>query len=116
TLNAGKNNTYPGVLFYQDRLATTGTMTTATAPAGSPFTVSSLNNVTLSGAVYFPKNRIDISQVNNIGGSPTNRCTIWIGRYIRFANYNYNSKGGCKNYETKPAGKTTTDTRNKVMQ
>ncbi len=112
TLNAGKNNTYPGVLFYQDRNATAGTMTSTTAT----FTVASLNNATLGGAVYFPQNRIDISSINNIGGTSTTGCTIWIGRYIKFSSYNNNYKGGCQNYGTTPAGRTTTNTRNKVMQ
>jgi selenophosphate synthase len=79
----------------------------------------------LSGAVYFPQNRIDISTINNIGGSPTTGCTIWIGRYIKFSSYNNNYKGGCEIYHTKPAGITTTTTttttssttgRNKVME
>jgi Flp pilus assembly protein TadG len=113
TLNAGKNNTYPGLLFWQDIRAPAGTMADASSKT---FTVSSLNNVTLSGAVYFPQNRIDISQVNNIGGSPTTGCTIWIGRYIKFSSYNNNYKGGCSTYGTTPAGITTTNTRNKVMQ
>ena len=70
------------------------------------FTVASLNNATLSGAVYFPQNRIDISSINNIGGN----CTIWIGRYIKFASYNNNYKSGCATYGTTPAGVSTTTT------
>jgi hypothetical protein len=50
TLNAPSTGTYQGVLFYQDSRATAGTMTSTT----KIFTVASLNNATLSGAVYFP--------------------------------------------------------------
>ncbi len=124
SLNAGTANTYAGVLFYQDRRAPAGTMD-ATSKI---FTVASLNNSTLSGAVYFPQNAINISSINNIGGSPTTGCTIWIGRYIKFSSYNNNYKGGCSTYGTKPAGITTTTTttqttttttttnRNKVLE
>ena len=120
-LNAPSTGTYKGVLFYQDRRAIAGTMVSTS----KIFTVASLNNATLSGAVYFPQNRIDISTINNIGGSPTTGCTIWIGRYIKFSSYNNNYKGGCQNYGTTPAGITTTTTttttssttgRNKVME
>jgi hypothetical protein len=118
-LNAPSTGPYQGVLFYQDRRAPAGTMTSGSRI----FTVASLNNATLSGAVYFPQNRIDISSINNIGGSPTTGCTIWIGRYIKFSSYNNNYKGGCETYKTKPAGVTTTTTttssttgRNKVME
>src|SRR5262249_38188572 len=78
TLNAGAStstNTYPGVLFYQDRRATAGTMTSTSRI----FTIASLNNATLDGAVYFPQNRIDLSSINNIKSD----CTIWIGRYVK---------------------------------
>src|SRR5205823_3049941 len=57
TLNAPSSGDYPGVLFYQDRRATAGTM----ASTSKIFTVASLNNATLNGAIYFPQNRIDIS-------------------------------------------------------
>jgi hypothetical protein len=106
SLNAGSGNTYPGVLFYQDRNAPLGTMSSTT----KIFTIASLNNATLAGAVYFPSNRIDIASINNIGGSPTTGCTIWIGRYIKFSSYNNNYKGGCKNFGTTPAGYQTTTT------
>jgi Flp pilus assembly protein TadG len=124
TLNAGKNNTYPGVLFYQDRRATTGTMTSTS----KIFTVASLNNATLSGAIYFPQNRIDISSINNIGGTSSTGCTIWIGRYIKLSSYNNNYRAACSSYGTTPAGITTTTTttqtttttttvaRNRVME
>lgn len=106
SLNAGTGDTYPGVLFYQDRRVANGTMTSSS----KIFTLSSLNNVTLSGAVYFPNNRIDIESVNNIDGTSNTGCTIWIGRYIKFASYNNAFKGGCSNYGTTPAGITTTTT------
>lgn len=115
TLNAGKTNTgaYTGVLFYQDRRATTGTMTSTS----KIFTISSLNTVTLNGAIYFPNNRIDISSVNVVGAG-ANGCTIWIGRYIKFSSYNNNYKGGCSTYGTKPASivTTTTATKGKVYE
>jgi Flp pilus assembly protein TadG len=105
TLNAGKTNTgsYTGVLFYQDRRATVGTMTST----AKIFTISSLNTVTLNGAIYFPNNRIDISSINN-AGSGANGCTIWIGRYIKFSSYNNNYMGGCATYGTTPAVVPTT--------
>jgi len=115
TLNAGKTNTgaYTGVLFYQDRRATTGTMTSTS----KIFTISSLNTVTLNGAIYFPNNRIDISSVNVVGAG-ANGCTIWIGRYIKFSSYNNNYKGGCSTYGTTPASivTTTTATKGKVYE
>ena len=52
---------YAGVLFYQDRRVPNGTM----ASTSKIFTISSLNTVTLTGAIYFPNNRIDISSINN---------------------------------------------------
>lgn len=108
TLNAGKTNTgvYAGVLFYQDRRANTGTMSSTS----KIFTVSSLNNATLSGAIYFPNNRIDISSINNFGGTASTGCTIFVGRYIKFSSFNNNYKGGCSTYGTTPVGITTTTT------
>ena len=52
---------YAGVLFYQDRRVPNGTMSSTS----KIFTISSLNTVTLTGAIYFPNNRIDISSINN---------------------------------------------------
>jgi len=107
TLNAPYSGTYAGVLFYQDRRATAGTM----ASTSKIFTVASLNNATLSGAIYFPQNRIDISSINNFGGGSTNGCTVWIGRYLKFSSFNNNYKGGCKTYyNTNVPGITTTIT------
>ena len=54
---------YAGVLFYQDRRVPNGTMSSTS----KIFTISSLNTVTLTGAIYFPNNRIDISSINNSG-------------------------------------------------
>jgi Flp pilus assembly protein TadG len=120
TLSAGTSGTFPGVLFYQDRRVAAGTMTSTS----KIFTVASLNNATLNGAVYFPQNRIDISSINNIGGTSTTGCTIWIGRYLKFSSYNNAFKGGCSTYGTTPAGITTTTTqttnqttyKNKVLE
>jgi Flp pilus assembly protein TadG len=124
TLNAGSSsstNTFPGVLFYQDRRAPAGTWSPPNVTSTSKiFTVSSLNNATLSGAIYFPKNAIDISNVNNFKGT----CTIWIGRYINFSSFNNAGKSGCSTYGTTPAGVTTTTTqttstttyKNRVME
>jgi len=101
SLNAGKTNTgsYTGVLFYQDRRAYVGTMTSTS----KIFTISSLNTVTLNGAIYFPNNRIDISSINNAGSGSTG-CTVWVGRYIKFSSYNNNYTGGCATWGTTPVG------------
>jgi hypothetical protein len=119
TLTAGNDGTaYAGVLFYQDRRVAAGTMTSTS----KIFTLASLNNATLAGAIYFPQNRIDISNINNIGGNSSTGCTIWIGRYIKLSSYNNAYKGGCSTYGAKPAGVTTTSTntttsyKNKLME
>ncbi|WP_170921201.1 pilus assembly protein TadG-related protein [Enhydrobacter aerosaccus] len=96
---------FPGVLFYQDRNAPIGTMTSTS----KIFTVTSLNNAKLSGAVYFPNNRIDISSLNNAGNS-TNGCTVWVGRYLKFTSYNNNYVAGCGTFSTKWATMQTTAT------
>lgn len=106
TLNAPNSGTYKGVLFYQDRRVATGTMSSTS----KIFTVSSLNNATLAGAIYFPNNKIDIASINNVGGSATDGCTIWIGRYVKLSSYNNAFKGGCAAYGTTPPGITTTTT------
>ena len=120
-LNAGKNSmtyagqTFPGgILFYQDPRATAGTMTSTS----KIFTVSSLSNATLAGAIYFPNNRLDISNISTFGGTPSTGCTIWIGRYIKFSNFSSTYKGGCTSYGTVPASvtKTTTVTKGKVLE
>jgi Flp pilus assembly protein TadG len=120
-LNAGsasmtyKGQTFPGgILFYQDPRATPGTM----ASSSKIFTVSSLSNATLSGAIYFPNNRIDISNISTFGGNATTGCTIWLGRYLKFSNFSSTYKGGCGNYGTVPASisTTTTTTRGKVFE
>ena len=106
TLNAGKTNTgiYKGVLFYQDRRATTGTMSST----AKIFTVTALNNATLTGAIYFPNNKIEIATINNFGGTASTGCTIWVGRYIKFQAFNNNYKGGCDAYGTTPVAIVTT--------
>jgi len=119
-LNAGSNNTafqgntFNGILFYQDPRATVGTMSSAS----KIFTVSSLSNATLTGAIYFPNNRIDISNISTFGGNATTGCTIWLGRYLKFSSFSSTYKGGCANYGTTPAGivTTTTITKGKVFE
>jgi hypothetical protein len=106
TLSASPTGPYAGILAYQDRRADLGTMSTTS----KIFSVSSLNNANLSGAIYFPRNRIDISSINNFGGTSSNGCTIWVGRYIKFSSFNNNYKGGCATFNTKPVGITTTTT------
>jgi Flp pilus assembly protein TadG len=106
TLSAPPSGTYKGVLAYQDRRASVGTMTSTS----KVFSVISLNNARLSGAIYFPNNRIDISNINNFGGNSSNGCTIWVGRYIKFSSFNNNYKGGCATFGTTPVGVTTTTT------
>ncbi|MBS0520182.1 MAG: Tad domain-containing protein [Proteobacteria bacterium] len=106
TLSAPPSGTYAGVLFYQDRNAPVGTMTSTS----KIFTVTSLNNAKLSGAIYFPNNRIDISSLNNAGNS-TNGCTVWVGRYLKFTSYNNNYIAGCDTFKTKPVRMQTTSTQ-----
>lgn len=112
TLSAPNSGTYMGVLFYQDRRVAAGTMNSSS----KIFTLSSLNNATLSGAIYFPNNAINISSINNIGGTSSTGCTIWIGRYLKFSSYNNNFKGGCGSYGTVPAGYNTITSKGKVLE
>ena len=105
TLSASPSGTYKGVLVYQDRAATQGTM----ASTSGIFTLYSLNNAKLAGAIYFPQNKIDISSLNNAGNS-TQGCTVWVGRYVKFSNYNNNWIAGCGLFGTTPAGIQTTTT------
>jgi Flp pilus assembly protein TadG len=112
TLSAPSSGTYAGILVYQDRRASVGTMTSTT----KYFNVSSLNNATLNGAIYFPNNRIQVSSINNVGANAT--CTVWIGRYIKFTSYNNNWITGCATYNTTPASivTTTTVTKGKLFE
>jgi hypothetical protein len=114
SLNAPSTGTYAGVLFYQDRNVAAGTMISTS----KIFTVASLNNATLMGAIYFPKNRIDISSVNNFGGDSTTGCSILIGRYLKLSSFNNNYKAGCPTYNTTPGGVTTstTVTKGKIFE
>lgn len=112
TAAAANPTRYPfgaGVLFYQDRNASVGTMSSTS----KIFTLSSLNNARLSGAIYFPNNRIDISSLNN-AGTGTDGCTVWIGRYIKFSSYNNNYSAGCASLGTTPVGIPTTSTVDKA--
>ena len=104
SFSAPSTGQYAGILVYQDRRATVGTMTSTT----KHFNVSSLNNATLNGAIYFPNNRLQVSSVNNFGATAT--CTVWIGRYIKFSSYNNNRIDGCGAYGTTPATIVTTTT------
>ena len=106
TLSAPSSGIYAGIVFYQDRRATVGTM----ASTSKIFALSSLNNATLSGAIYFPNNLITISSINNTGANSTTGCSVWIGRYINFSSYNNNWIAGCSAYNTTPAGISTTTT------
>jgi Flp pilus assembly protein TadG len=113
TLSAPPTGTYKGILAYQDPRVSVGTMTSTS----KIFSVISLNNAKLSGAIYFPNNRIDISDINNFGGNSSNGCTIWVGRYIKFSSFNNNYGGGCSTYGTKPLGITTRSTpKGKVLE
>ncbi|MBI2736041.1 MAG: hypothetical protein HYX38_05745 [Rhodospirillales bacterium] len=96
---------YAGVLFYQDRRVPNGTMSSTS----KIFTISSLNTVTLTGAIYFPNNRIDIASINN-ASLANNGCTVWIGRYVKFSSYNNNYVAGCKAIGVTPPGIITTTT------
>jgi hypothetical protein len=102
---------YAGVLFYQDRAAPVGTMTSTS----KIFTLSSVNNVTISGAIYFPSNKIDISSLNN-GGSSSTGCTVYIGRYVKLASYNNNYIVGCTAMGTTPASIIQVTTIGRVFE
>jgi Flp pilus assembly protein TadG len=113
TLSAPPTGAYKGILVYQDPRVPAGTMTSTS----KIFSVISLNNANLSGAIYFPNNRIDISNINNFGSNASTGCTIWVGRYIKFSSFNNNYKGGCSTFGTKPLGITTTGTpKGKVLE
>lgn len=108
TLKAPSSGQYAGILFYQDRRANVGTMTSTS----KILTLSSLSNATLTGAIYFPNNRIDISSLSN-SGSGVDGCTVWIGRYIKMSSYSNNYIAGCAAAGTTPASITTTTTVSK---
>lgn len=94
TVVAANPTMYPfgaGLLFYQDRRVAAGTMSSTS----KIFTLSSLNNARLQGTIYFPNNRIDISNLNNSGTS-TDGCTVWVGRYIKLSSYNNNFAAACE--------------------
>lgn len=104
---------FPGLLFYQDRRATAGTMTSSSRA----FLVTSLNNAKIQGGIYFPNNRIDITNLNNISKSNVG-CTVWVGRYVKFSLYNNNYIAGCDATGTKrPAIRTSASTyKSKVLE
>lgn len=106
TLSAPPTGTYAGVLVYQDRRVPAGTMSSTS----KILTVASLNNATLSGAIYLPSSKIDISSVNNFGGT----CSVWVGRYIKFSSFNNAQKSGCSTFNTSAVGVTTTTTVTKT--
>lgn len=105
TLNAPTSGTYAGILFYQDRRVAAGTMSSTS----KIFTLSSLNTAILTGVIYFPNNRIDISSIN-VTSASTNGCTVWVGRYIKFSSYNNNYIAGCAALGIVPPGIITTTT------
>ena len=112
-LSPPSSGQYAGILFYQDRRVPNGTMTST----ARSFYVSSLNNMSLNGAVYFPNNRIEVSSTNNLGNSTT--CSVWIGRYVKLSSYNIiNSIAGCASYGTTPASIVTVGTvvRNRLVE
>jgi Flp pilus assembly protein TadG len=102
---------YAGVLFYQDRAAPVGTMTSTS----KIFAVSSINNVTLTGAIYFPSNKIEVTSLNN-GGSSSTGCTVYIGRYIKFTDYNNIYIAGCPSIGTTPASIMQLTTMGRVFE
>ena len=101
---------YAGVLFYQDRRVANGTMSSTS----KIFTISSLNTVSLTGVIYFPNNRIDISNINTVNMG-NNGCVVWIGRYIKFSSYNNNSTVGCSAIGVTPPGIITTTSTTSVV-
>ena len=104
---------FPGLLFYQDRRATQGTMT---SPSRA-FVITSVNNAKIQGGIYVPQNRIDITNLNNISKSNVG-CTVWVGRYVKFSLYNNNYIAGCDAGGTKrPAIRTSANTyKSKVLE
>jgi Flp pilus assembly protein TadG len=110
-LNATASGTWAGILFYQDRRVANGTMSSTS----KIFTVSSLNTANLTGAIYFPNNRIDISSLNN-NSNNNDGCTVWVGRYIKFSSYNNNWIAGCNaaGLINRPGILTTTTTTSVV--
>ncbi|HZP99683.1 MAG TPA: pilus assembly protein TadG-related protein [Reyranella sp.] len=109
SLSAGSSGTYGGILFYQDRRASVGTWTSTS----KIFTVSSLNTATLTGAIYFPNNRIEIANINNFDNGNA-KCTIWVGRYIKFSSLNNTNSGSCATYGTNPVSAISTTTVSKA--
>ncbi len=109
SLNAGSSGTYAGILFYQDHRASVGTMTSTS----KIFTVSSLNTATLTGAIYFPNNRIEIASINNFDNGNA-ACTVWVGRYIKFSSLNNTNSGSCPTYGTNPVSAISTTTVSKA--
>lgn len=110
TLNAPNSGTYAGLVFFQDKRANVGTISSTS----KIFQVTSLNNATLYGGVYFPNNRINISSINNTSASSSTGCSVLIGRYITLTSYNNNWIAGCSSYGTTAAGIVTTTTVSKA--
>ncbi len=112
---APSTNPYLGVLFYQDRRVANGTMSST----AKIFTLSSLSSVTLTGAVYFPNNRIDISNLSNASSSSTG-CTVWIGRYLKLTSFSSTYAVGCDTMGVKQGAivttTTATTTKSKVLE
>jgi Flp pilus assembly protein TadG len=107
-MSAPPTGTYAGVLVYQDRRAPVGTRTST----AKIFNVVGLNRPSMSGTIYFPNNLIASTDFNNQMASNTG-CTVWIGRYINFSNYNNGYIAGCTTFGSTPATVTTTTTVSK---
>ncbi len=62
------------------------------SPTSKIFTISSLNTVNLTGVIYFPNNRIDISNINNSGNN-NNGCTVWtLAATSKFSHAKYSKR------------------------
>jgi len=106
SLSAPNSGTYTGILFYQDRNAPVGTMSSTS----KIFTVSSVSSATLNGVIYFPNNKISLSSYSN-GSSSSTGCNVWVGRYLNLTSFSSSYVSGCKtNYNVSPPGVITTTT------
>jgi Flp pilus assembly protein TadG len=102
-LSAPSSGSYAGVLFYQDRNAPAGTMSSTS----KIFNVSGISSVALNGAIYFPSNKIALSN-SGITGVAATGCTVLLGRYISLSSYGAAYVAGCGAFGTTPPGIATT--------
>lgn len=111
SLSAPNSGPYKGILFYQDRNAPVGTMSSTS----KIFTVSSISSATLNGAIYFPNNKIALSSYSN-GSSSAGGCNVWVGRYLNLTSFSSSYVAGCKNnYNLSVPGIITTTTSQKTV-